>query len=167
MATRHRVSSLSQGPTPTPARIGKRSAPSGEVRCAAVPFPCGCQKTWTLAPRPSNRCAYRNWGKIPSRSHVRFTPESGHNGARKKPSCTGHSFGVAEVLDCRRLRALLAPPSPALARRCRTARSTGFRLRAGAQAPMIRTATVSQSLTLAGMTGTGPGIASDLVAQHV
>jgi hypothetical protein len=73
----------------------------------------------------------------------------------------------AEVLDYGRLRALLAPPSPTLARRCRTARPTGFRLRAGAQAPMIRTATISQSLALAGMTGTGPGIASDLVAQHV
>jgi len=97
---------------------------------------------------------------------VRFTPESGHNGARKKPSCTGDSFGVAEALDCRRLRALLAPPSPALARRCRTARPTGFRLRASAQAPMIRTAAIRQSLPLARMAGTGAGVAGDRVEPH-
>ena len=98
---------------------------------------------------------------------VRFTPKSGHNGARKRPSCTGHSFGVAEVLDCRRLRALLAPPSPTLARRCRTARPTGFCLGTSAQAPMIGTAAIRQSLPLARMARTGAGVAGDRVEPHV
>ncbi len=72
----------------------------------------------------------------------------------------------AEVLDYGRLRALLAPPCPTLARRCRTARPTGFCLGASAQAPMIGTAAIRQSLPLARMARTGAGVAGDRVEPH-
>ena len=116
-------------------------------------------------------CAIRDCFPVAQPTYQRrrqICPQNGPSAGSHKSTaqCTGHSSDMAEVLYCRRLRPLLAPPPPSFARRRSTALPSGLRPWSRAQAPMIATTAIGQSFASARVTGSCPGIAGYPVASH-